>query len=39
MTVPVRRIGDGLAVLAGACPDVLEAAPRARARFVALGAS
>ncbi len=37
MTVPVRRIGDGLAVLAGACPDVLEAAPRTRARFVALG--
>ncbi len=37
MTVPVRRIGDALAVLAGAHPDVLEAAPRARARFVALG--
>jgi hypothetical protein len=32
-----RRIGDGLAVLAGARPDVLTAAPAARARFVALG--
>jgi hypothetical protein len=31
------RIGGGLAVLAGARPDVLEAAPGARARFVALG--
>jgi hypothetical protein len=31
------RIGDGLAVLAGARPDVLAAAPGARARFVALG--
>src|SRR3712207_4893295 len=31
------RIGDGLAVLAGARPDVLEAAPGARPRFVALG--
>ena len=37
MTVPVRRIGNALAVLAGAHPDVLEATPRARARFVALG--
>ncbi|MCF6509719.1 DUF4407 domain-containing protein [Blastococcus sp. MG754426] len=32
-----RRIGDGLAVLAGARPDVLAAAPGARPRFVALG--
>src|SRR3954452_18331990 len=31
------RLGDGLAVLAGARPDVLAAAPGARARFVALG--
>ena len=31
------RIGDGLAVLSGARPDVLEAAPGARAKFVALG--
>jgi hypothetical protein len=31
------RIGGGLAVLAGARPDVLEVAPGARARFVALG--
>ena len=31
------RIGDGLAVLAGARPDVLAAAPGARAKFVALG--
>ena len=31
------RTGNGLAVLAGARPDVLEAAPGARARFVALG--
>ncbi|MGY1915893.1 DUF4407 domain-containing protein [Blastococcus sp. SYSU DS0973] len=31
------RIGDGLAVLAGARPDVLAAAPGARPRFVALG--
>ena len=30
-------MGNGLAVLAGARPDVLEAAPGARARFVALG--
>ena len=32
-----RRIGDGLAVLSGARPDVLEAVPAARAKFVALG--
>ncbi|MGY2001663.1 DUF4407 domain-containing protein [Blastococcus sp. SYSU DS1024] len=32
-----RRIGDGLAVLAGARPDVLAAAPGARPKFVALG--
>lgn len=32
-----RRIGDGLAVLAGARPDVLAVAPGARPRFVALG--
>jgi hypothetical protein len=32
-----RRIGDGLAALAGAHPEVLEATPGARARFVALG--
>src|SRR3712207_2430788 len=31
------RIGNWLAVLAGARPDVLEAAPGARAKFVALG--
>lgn len=31
------RIGNKLAVLAGARPDVLEAAPGARAKFVALG--
>src|SRR5690242_8604254 len=37
MAGPVRRIGDGLAALSGARPDVLEAAPSARARFVALG--
>src|ERR687884_1332422 len=37
MAGPVRRIGDGLAALAGAREDVLEAAPSARARFVALG--
>jgi hypothetical protein len=30
-------MGDGLAVLAGARPDVLEVAPGARAKFVALG--
>src|SRR5919112_1571338 len=32
-----RRIGDSLAALAGARPDILETAPGARARFVALG--
>src|SRR4051794_22758147 len=37
MAGPVGRIGDGLAALAGARADVLEAAPSARARFVALG--
>src|SRR3712207_2215251 len=31
------RIGNGLAVLSGARPDVLEAAPGARPKFVALG--
>src|SRR5829696_3435288 len=31
------RIGNGMAVLAGARPDVLAAAPGARAKFVALG--
>ncbi len=31
------RMGDGLAVLSGARPDVLEAVPGARAKFVALG--
>ncbi|WP_448609454.1 DUF4407 domain-containing protein [Geodermatophilus sp. URMC 60] len=31
------RLGNGLAVLGGARPDVLEAAPGARPRFVALG--
>src|SRR5688572_24110893 len=37
--VKFRRgwIGNGLAVLAGARPDVLTAAPGARAKFVALG--
>ncbi|WP_233489275.1 DUF4407 domain-containing protein [Blastococcus sp. TF02-09] len=30
-------MGDGLAVLSGARPDVLEAVPGARAKFVALG--
>jgi hypothetical protein len=30
-------LGDGLAVLSGARPDVLEAVPGARAKFVALG--
>src|SRR5215213_3642962 len=33
----LRWIGDGLAVLAGGRKDVLEAAPAARPRFVALG--
>jgi hypothetical protein len=37
MKVRQGRIGNGLAVLAGARPDVLAAAPGARARFVALG--
>jgi hypothetical protein len=37
MKVRQRRIGNGLAVLAGARPDVLAAAPGARAKFVALG--
>ncbi|MGY1813309.1 DUF4407 domain-containing protein [Blastococcus sp. SYSU D00820] len=32
-----RRIGDGLAVLGGARPELLAAAPGARPRFVALG--
>jgi Domain of unknown function (DUF4407) len=32
-----HRIGDALTALAGAHPEVLEAAPGARARFVALG--
>ncbi|MBB3086638.1 DUF4407 domain-containing protein [Geodermatophilus sabuli] len=32
-----RQLGDGLAALGGARPDVLEAAPGARPRFVALG--
>ncbi|MBM7808325.1 hypothetical protein JOD57_004162 [Geodermatophilus bullaregiensis] len=32
-----RRLGDGLAVLGGARPDLLAAAPGARSRFVALG--
>jgi hypothetical protein len=31
------RIGDGLAVLSGARPDVLDVVPGARAKFVALG--
>ncbi len=37
MKVRSDRIGDGLALLAGARPDVLAAAPGARAKFVALG--
>src|SRR5688500_14596465 len=37
MTALLRRLGNGLAVLAGARPDLLAAAPGARARFVALG--
>lgn len=37
MAALLRRIGNGLAVLAGARPDLLEAAPGARAKFVALG--
>src|SRR3954452_19821139 len=37
MARPLRRIRQGLAVLAGARTDVLTAATAARARFVALG--
>jgi Domain of unknown function (DUF4407) len=37
MSAVLRRLGDGLAVLGGARPDVLEVAPGARPRFVALG--
>jgi len=37
MSAGLRRLGDGLAVLGGARPDVLEVAPGARPRFVALG--
>ncbi|MDP9430031.1 MAG: DUF4407 domain-containing protein [Actinomycetota bacterium] len=37
MAAVQKRIGDGLALLGGARPDVLEAAPGARPRFVALG--
>jgi len=37
MKARLRRLGDGLATLAGARSDILEAAPGARARFVALG--
>ena len=33
----LQRIGDGLAALGGARPEVLKAAPGARSRFVALG--
>src|SRR3954451_13912310 len=33
----LQRIGDGLAALGGARPEVLTAAPGARSRFVALG--
>ena len=32
-----RRFGDGLAVLGGARPDLLQTAPSARPRFVAMG--
>ena len=32
-----RRIGDALATLAGARTDILEVAPGARSKFVALG--
>src|SRR5215211_6075964 len=32
-----RRIGDGLATLGGARPEVLAASPGSRPRFVALG--
>ncbi|MCV2488288.1 DUF4407 domain-containing protein [Geodermatophilus sp. YIM 151500] len=37
MAAPLRSIGNGLAALGGARPDVLAAAPGARPRFVALG--
>ncbi|HEX2074381.1 MAG TPA: DUF4407 domain-containing protein, partial [Geodermatophilus sp.] len=37
MSARHRRISDDLALLGGARPDVLEAAPGARPRFVALG--
>src|SRR5690349_13663184 len=37
MTALLRRMGSALAVLAGARTDLLEVAPGARARFVALG--
>jgi hypothetical protein len=37
MTALLRRMGNALAVLAGARTDLLEVAPGARARFVALG--
>src|SRR5689334_16545504 len=37
MKARLRRIGDGLAAPAGARPDLLEAAPGSRSRFVALG--
>ena len=37
ITSRLRRIGDGLAVLAGARPELLEAVPTSRARYVALG--
>ena len=33
----LRRIGDGLAVLAGARPELFEAVPTSRARYVSLG--
>lgn len=37
MKARLRRIGDGLATLAGARLDLLEAAPGSRSKFVALG--
>src|SRR3954449_271113 len=37
MTALLRRMSNALAVLAGARPDLLAAAPGARSRFVALG--
>lgn len=37
MAARQKRIGDGLASLAGARSDILELAPGARSRFVALG--